>query len=78
MATGEKPDGIGPRNCVMILLPSNHSLFEGIISLSPISILCFRYSPFLLACYKPGTEEFQSVCRVMSGFSDSFYIEVRY
>ncbi|CAA6665437.1 unnamed protein product [Spirodela intermedia] len=35
------------------------------------------YSPFLLACYKPSTEEFQSVCRVMSGFSDSFYIEMK-
>lgn len=34
------------------------------------------YSPFLMACYNPDTEEFQSVCRVMSGFSDSFYIEM--
>ncbi|KAG6777436.1 hypothetical protein POTOM_017257 [Populus tomentosa] len=34
------------------------------------------YSPFLMACYNPETEEFQSVCRVMSGFSDAFYIEV--
>ncbi|KAF7134411.1 hypothetical protein RHSIM_Rhsim08G0084300 [Rhododendron simsii] len=33
------------------------------------------YSPFLVACYEPDTQEFQSVCRVMSGFSDSFYIE---
>nr|XP_016513416.1 PREDICTED: DNA ligase 1-like isoform X2 [Nicotiana tabacum] len=33
------------------------------------------YSPFLMGCYNPDTEEFQSVCRVMSGFSDSFYIE---
>lgn len=37
--------------------------------------LC-RYSPFLMACFNPETEEFQSVCRVMSGFSDAFYIEV--
>lgn len=29
-----------------------------------------------MACYEPDTQEFQSVCRVMSGFSDSFYIEV--
>ncbi|XP_078431093.1 DNA LIGASE 6 isoform X2 [Wolffia australiana] len=35
------------------------------------------YSPFLLACYKPSTEEFQSVCRVMSGFSDVFYTEMK-
>ncbi|XP_048327541.2 DNA ligase 6 [Ziziphus jujuba] len=35
------------------------------------------YSPFLMACYNPDTEEFQSVCRVMSGFSDSFYAEMR-
>ncbi|XP_023916627.2 DNA ligase 6 isoform X1 [Quercus suber] len=35
------------------------------------------YSPFLMACYNPDTEEFQSVCRVMSGFSDSFYIEMK-
>ncbi|PAN29161.2 hypothetical protein PAHAL_5G202700 [Panicum hallii] len=35
------------------------------------------YSPFLMACYNPETEEFQSVCRVMSGFSDEFYKEVR-
>uniref|UniRef100_A0A9I9CY62 DNA ligase n=1 Tax=Cucumis melo TaxID=3656 RepID=A0A9I9CY62_CUCME len=34
------------------------------------------FSPFLMACYNPGTGEFQSVCRVMSGFSDAFYIEV--
>ncbi|XP_065848576.1 DNA ligase 6 isoform X2 [Euphorbia lathyris] len=33
------------------------------------------YSPFLMACYNPETEEFQSVCRVMSGFSDAFYTE---
>lgn len=31
------------------------------------------YSPFLLACWDPEREEFQSVCRVMSGFSDVFY-----
>ncbi|XAR51498.1 DNA ligase (ATP) [Bertholletia excelsa] len=35
------------------------------------------YSPFLMACYEPDTQEFQSVCRVMSGFSDSFYIEMK-
>ncbi|KAK6927904.1 DNA ligase, ATP-dependent, C-terminal, partial [Dillenia turbinata] len=35
------------------------------------------YSPFLMACYNPDTEEFQSVCRVMSGFSDSFYMEMK-
>lgn len=29
-----------------------------------------------MACFNPETEEFQSVCRVMSGFSDAFYIEV--
>ncbi|KAH9607975.1 hypothetical protein KSS87_020687 [Heliosperma pusillum] len=33
------------------------------------------YSPFLVACYNPDAEEFESVCRVMSGFSDSFYTE---
>ncbi|XP_010528512.1 PREDICTED: DNA ligase 6 isoform X2 [Tarenaya hassleriana] len=35
------------------------------------------YSPFLMACFDPETEEFQSVCRVMSGFSDAFYIEMK-
>ncbi|XP_074284712.1 DNA ligase 6 isoform X2 [Silene latifolia] len=35
------------------------------------------YSPFLVACYNPDTEEFESVCRVMSGFSDSFYTEMK-
>ncbi|XP_047153019.1 DNA ligase 6 isoform X1 [Vigna umbellata] len=35
------------------------------------------YSPFLVACFNPETEEYQSVCRVMSGFSDSFYIEMK-
>ncbi|KAF0916844.1 hypothetical protein E2562_014593 [Oryza meyeriana var. granulata] len=34
------------------------------------------FSPFLMACYNPEYEEFQSVCRVMSGFSDEFYKEV--
>jgi len=32
-------------------------------------------SPFLLAAWDPEAEEFQSVCRVMSGFSDQFYID---
>uniref|UniRef100_A0A0D9V485 DNA ligase (ATP) n=1 Tax=Leersia perrieri TaxID=77586 RepID=A0A0D9V485_9ORYZ len=35
------------------------------------------YSPFLMACYNPECEEFQSVCRVMSGFSDEFYKEMK-
>ncbi|KAF5180932.1 Dna ligase [Thalictrum thalictroides] len=35
------------------------------------------YSPFLMACCNPDTQEFQSVCRVMSGFSDSFYVEMK-
>ncbi|XP_028785526.1 DNA ligase 6-like isoform X2 [Neltuma alba] len=35
------------------------------------------YSPFLMACYNPETEEYQSVCRVMSGFSDAFYMEMK-
>ncbi|KAK7272987.1 hypothetical protein RIF29_14032 [Crotalaria pallida] len=35
------------------------------------------YSPFLMACFNPESEEYQSVCRVMSGFSDSFYIEMK-
>jgi hypothetical protein len=35
------------------------------------------FSPFLLACYDPEREEYQSVCRVMSGFTDVFYKEVR-
>ncbi|GMH43726.1 hypothetical protein BSKO_11648 [Bryopsis sp. KO-2023] len=33
------------------------------------------YSPFLLAIWDPETEEFQSICRCMSGFSDAFYEE---
>ncbi|CAM0882158.1 unnamed protein product [Alopecurus aequalis] len=35
------------------------------------------HSPFLMACYNPESEEFQSVCRVMSGFSDDFYKEMK-
>ncbi|KAL9274838.1 DNA ligase 6-like protein, partial [Drosera capensis] len=35
------------------------------------------YSPFLVACYNLDTEEYESVCRVMSGFSDSFYTEMK-
>ncbi|KAI8474532.1 MAG: hypothetical protein J3K34DRAFT_124375 [Monoraphidium minutum] len=30
-------------------------------------------SPFLLAVWDPEAQEFQSLCRVMSGFSDAFY-----
>eukprot|EP00056_Hartaetosiga_gracilis_P008967 m.128568 g.128568 ORF g.128568 m.128568 type:complete len:915 (-) comp13033_c0_seq1:161-2905(-) len=30
-------------------------------------------SPFLLACYDNETDSFQSVCKVMSGFTDEFY-----
>lgn len=39
----------------------------------PMRWYCRWYSPYLLACYDPDTEELQSVCRVMSGFSDQFY-----
>ncbi|CAA3004488.1 DNA ligase 1 isoform X1 [Olea europaea subsp. europaea] len=35
------------------------------------------FSPFLMACYNPDTEEFQSVCRVMSGFTDAFYTQMK-
>ncbi|KAG9449033.1 hypothetical protein H6P81_008998 [Aristolochia fimbriata] len=35
------------------------------------------FSPYLMACYNPDTEDFQSVCRVMSGFSDAFYAEMK-
>lgn len=33
------------------------------------------FSPFLLAIWDPVSEEFQSLCRCMSGFSDAFYKE---
>lgn len=33
------------------------------------------FSPYLLACYDPDTEQLQSVCRCMSGFTDAFYRE---
>jgi hypothetical protein len=36
-----------------------------------------RFSPYLVACYDSNNEEYQSVCRVMSGFSDAFYREVQ-
>ncbi|MFS8016407.1 putative DNA ligase (ATP) [Helianthus anomalus] len=36
-----------------------------------------RYNPFLMACYDPDTDEYQSVCLVMSGFSNALYIEVK-
>ncbi|XP_021862658.2 DNA ligase 6 isoform X3 [Spinacia oleracea] len=35
------------------------------------------YSPFLMACYNPDTEEYESLCRVMTGFSDAFYKEMK-
>ncbi|KAG8055824.1 hypothetical protein GUJ93_ZPchr0001g29720 [Zizania palustris] len=35
-----------------------------------------RYNPFLMACYNPKYEEFQTVCHVMSDFSDEFYEEM--
>lgn len=31
------------------------------------------FSPFLLAVWDPAREEYQSLCRCMSGFSDAFY-----
>ena len=34
------------------------------------------FSPFLLAAYDPDTEDFQSVRRCMSGYTDAFYAEV--
>lgn len=36
------------------------------------------FSPFLLAAWDPEKEEYQSVCRCMSGFTDAFYTEVRF
>jgi hypothetical protein len=50
---------------------------EWICTAVDLNLLLCRYSPFLMACFNPETEEYQSVCRVMSGFSDSFYIEVK-
>lgn len=35
------------------------------------------FSPFLMAAWDPEKEEFQSVCRCMSGFTDVFYSQVR-
>ncbi|KAH7373790.1 hypothetical protein KP509_17G075000 [Ceratopteris richardii] len=35
------------------------------------------FSPFLMACYDGDREEYQSVCRVMSGFTDAFYKEMK-
>ncbi|CAO2825368.1 unnamed protein product [Amaranthus hypochondriacus] len=35
------------------------------------------YSPFLMACYNPDSEEFESLCRVMTGFTDVFYKEMK-
>ncbi|MCO5599554.1 hypothetical protein L7F22_053660 [Adiantum nelumboides] len=35
------------------------------------------FSPFLLACYDADREEYQSVCRVMSGFTDAFYKQMK-
>eukprot|EP00927_Polykrikos_kofoidii_P036665 TRINITY_DN30949_c0_g1_i1.p1 TRINITY_DN30949_c0_g1~~TRINITY_DN30949_c0_g1_i1.p1 ORF type:complete len:948 (+),score=151.89 TRINITY_DN30949_c0_g1_i1:25-2844(+) len=32
-------------------------------------------SPFLLACWDPETESLQSVCRVLSGFTDAYYAD---
>uniref|UniRef100_A0A7S1XVB2 DNA ligase n=1 Tax=Phaeomonas parva TaxID=124430 RepID=A0A7S1XVB2_9STRA len=34
------------------------------------------YSPVLLAAYDPETDTFQSVCRVMSGFTDEMYTKL--
>ena len=33
------------------------------------------FSPFLLAVYDPDTEEYSSMCRCMSGFTDAFYAD---
>ena len=55
------------------------SPLPGALSQMPLAYpsVCFhRYNPFLMACYNPESEEFQSVCSVMSGFSDDFYKEV--
>eukprot|EP00049_Salpingoeca_infusionum_P008797 m.144969 g.144969 ORF g.144969 m.144969 type:complete len:1801 (+) comp14135_c1_seq12:190-5592(+) len=34
------------------------------------------FSPFLLACYNPDNQQYESVCKVMSGFTDEFYKEM--
>ncbi|KAI9016694.1 DNA ligase [Hyaloraphidium curvatum] len=31
------------------------------------------YSPFLLGCWNPDTEQIEAVCKAISGFSDDFY-----
>ena len=41
----------------------------------PVSFRRRWHSPYLLACWDPDSEELQSVCRCMSGFSDAFYKE---
>ncbi|TPX63558.1 hypothetical protein SpCBS45565_g06528 [Spizellomyces sp. 'palustris'] len=35
------------------------------------------YSPFLMAAYNPETEQYETVCKCMSGFSDAFYKEMK-
>lgn len=35
------------------------------------------FSPFLLAVWDPEAEEFQSLCRCMSGFTDEFYADAK-
>ena len=34
------------------------------------------FSPFLLAVYDPDTDQYLSLCKVMSGYTDAFYKEI--
>ena len=45
------------------------------VGYQPNKTSSFECSPFLLAAWDPEREEFQSVCRCMSGFTDVFYTE---
>lgn len=53
--------------------PSTHTPHPHETPHSPFASQVKWFSPFLLAVYDRHSETFQSLCRVMSGFTDEFY-----